>query len=213
MILVEKLRISPDRSNLEIIVSCSPSDRFTKLRLVKWDDFDSSLGTANFTSGTDYIDLDSILDSNSNYETIYLPLDSLTYTKSDGNTVNITSVETDTMYFIYFETANSITGVQSSPPESRYTVVCPLTHFYYCLLDKTLTLRTKCDTCLYDVEILYFLINGVKYSIQLDMYTEAIEFWRELTVLCDYNCVVCNQENDTQEGIGVWVINDNFVVG
>lgn len=207
MILLEKIRVSPDRGNLEIIVSCNPTDCFKKLRISTQEDYQDILD--GIKDWDDVYNYDITLSSKSNYETLYLPFDTTQYTTETGVTEVITALPKDSMYFIYLETANSITSITS---ESRVAVSVPLTHFYYCLVDKVLTLRTKCDTCLFDVEILYFLIEGLKNAIQLNLYTQAISFWNELSLLCDYNCSMCDPETQNQTGIGISVINDNFIV-
>jgi hypothetical protein len=194
MILIEKIRVSPDNNYLEVVVSTDVTKKFTGLK-VKYET------TNDITDWTSVdVDLSTSLSGNSNYEALYLPF---------GTSPNL---EANHLYIIQLTAANSIDpGVDV---EYNTVAVAPLTMFYYCLVDRVLKLRSKCDTCLYDVEVLYFLLEGLQNAIKLGMYEQAIEFWKELEVICDYNCQTCDEEtiSTANQGIGVWVLNNNFIV-
>lgn len=177
MININLLKINSSQNEINVEVSTSIGNKFTKIYL--WEN-------NNYKDYAKAIDVSNLIQGTSNVEVISIPSSVLDREFFTG------------IYILEFTTDENNDNIKEG-------VVANLIQYFECLINKTLKLNIKnckieynsdCDDC--DAKSLLMintLINSIKISLQLGYYREAITIMYKLDSICG-TCSECDEITD-----------------
>ena len=205
MIVINLLKISNDRTTMDVSVSTSAGETIESVSLWTDKSFKNYDAALDFTSKLAQTSEDEVF--------------SITASEVDGDVF-------DGIFFLEFTTTDvtppsTCTGCNG---QIALGVVAEFTRFQECILEKVLKLNT-CDGEIFgkggcgdsktgDIINTKVILDALKYALQSGFYNEAITFKKQLDKFCTEKCWTCDDLTDPTylSGLNYCTIDNTLIL-